>query len=611
MKKLIISITLFFIAGAICLGQRTRTLDSLSNLLKTTLNDSARAGILRDIGVLYVNQGSYPLGIEFVLKSKKIFESIHNDYGVFRCDNQLAVSYSFMGEFENALYILLTTKKGIEDGRIYDNLGMVYMNKNDLPHALSYLQMALEFYQTKSINKKPIARLLNDIGTIKEMQGETKNAIDYYRNSLEIAEQEKDEQAIAGAYCSLSDVYYKLKLYPIALDYANKNLELAREIGDLIYMRDIEQILASIHASLDNPAEALKHYRQYVLIKDSLVNKEAISQLVRLEENLKYEKTKEVAKIEQEKLDAVQKEKFSSQKRQINIFIGAFAIVLCLSIFLFLIFKKTKKQKIEIEKQKSLIEESRKEVMDNIQYAKRIQDAVTTNPSFIKELIPSSFIYNAPRDVVSGDFLFSEKVGEEIIIAVADCTSHSVSGAFLTILNHNLLGDAIVNGNYSPSDILNYVNTAISKKFHQTEEYNTKKDSDIVKDGMDLIIIKLNLNTMVYEFSGAYNPLLIVRKKELIEVRADKLQLGQTKEKYKNNDGKLEIGDMLFLSSDGYADQFSSNGKKFMKKKMKELLVSISEKPIEEQKSILEQTHLDWKDGFEQTDDILVMGIKI
>ena len=646
MKHLITFLLLSF-AGTINAENRQHLIDSLQSRLKTTLNDTTRANILNDISGYLIDMGKYEEAMTYAIQGKTLSERVNFKTGIssafrkmagiqlqqgeypkslenflhssrignaneqFFANRGIGTVYYYQHDYNSALkYFFKCYNYNKNDGYTCSFIGNVYLDKKDYNSALDYYNKSLQSY-TELENENGISAMMNSIGTIYEYENKNDSALVWYFKSLKIKQKVGDYQGVCDALGGIGDVYFKQKKYSASIKNQLECLELSKKIGYLISIKLTEQRLSEIYEQLGDKGKSFDHYKQYIIMRDSMFNEENTKNMVRTEMNFQFQKKEELAKYEQDKKDAIKKEELKNQRIQLNIFIGGFAIVLLFSVFLFRSFKKTQRQRNIIREQKKILEHSKKELTDNIQYSKRIQDAVMTPISQIQKIIPNSFVLNMARDTVSGDFLFMEKYKDEIIIAVADCTNHSVSGAMMSILCNNLLGEAIVNGNHIPSDILNYINTSISKKFHQTEYDNSKEEMDIVKDGMDVIIIKLDLINMKYQYAGAYNPLLLIRENQVIEIKADKLQLGQTKEKYKNNEGELQKDDVLYMSSDGYADQFSSSGKKFMKKKFKELLVSINQKHTSDQKSILEQTICQWKNGYEQTDDILVMGIKI
>ena len=640
MKHLIIILTILSFTGTIQGENRQHLIDSLESCLKTPLKDTTRANILNDISGYLIDMGRYDEAMNYALQGKTLAEKLKFKTGIssafrkvggiylqqgdyarslenflqsvkignaneqFYANRGIGTVYYYQGDYHSALeYFFKSYNYKKNDAYTCSFIGNVYLDKSDYKLAFDYYNKSLQYY-TELGDENGISAMMNSIGTIYEYENKNDSALVWYFKSLKIKEKVGDYQGISDALGGIGDIYFKQKRYSESIQKQIQCLELSKNIRYLISIKLTEKKISEIYEHLGDKGKSFDHYKEYIIMRDSMFNEENTKKMVRTEMNFQFQKKEELAKSEQDKKDIIKQEELKHQRTQRNIFIVVSGIVLCFSIFLFLIFKKT-------QRQKHIITEHRKEIMDNIHYAKRIQDAVMTPLSIIQELLPNSFVLNMARDTVSGDFLFLEQYRDEIIVAVADCTNHSVSGAMMSILCNNLLSEAITNGNHTPSDILNYVNISISKKFHQTETDNAKKELDIVKDGMDVAIVKIDLVSMKYQYAGAYNPLLIVRDNQIVEIKADKLQLGQTKMQYKNNEGELQKNDMLYMSSDGYADQFSSSGKKFMKKKFKELLASINQKSTNEQKSILEQTIYEWKNGYEQTDDILVMGIKI
>ncbi len=243
-----------------------------------------------------------------------------------------------------------------------------------------------------------------------------------------------------------------------------------------------------------------------------------------------------------------------------------------------------------------------RDITDSITYAKRIQFAI------LPPDIPydSTFILFRPKDIVSGDFYWMNSVGGKEFIAAVDCTGHGVPGAFMSFIGYTSLNKIIIEqGVHTPSEILNRLNHEVATTLHQ-------KGESIVNDGMDIALISYSPDTGKIEYAGAFNPLIIVRNHELIEIKADRFAIGRSTGKDKaftNHEVRIEKGDSLYLYSDGYADQFGGpEGKKFKTASLKELLVNISSFDADSQLKILETTFEDWKAGQEQIDDVLVVG---
>lgn len=263
-----------------------------------------------------------------------------------------------------------------------------------------------------------------------------------------------------------------------------------------------------------------------------------------------------------------------------------------------------------VEKNKEL-DEINKDITASIRYAKRIQDAILPPDDFVKKHLPNTFILFKPKDIVSGDFYWMENAKDSVIFAAVDCTGHGVPGAFMSIVGHNLLDRVVGEQKVSqPAKILDELNKSISDTLRQTDlEDNT------VRDGMDIALCSFNKKKGIVEYAGAYNPLWIIRNNELIEIKANKFPIGNSKSgennKFTNHEISLEKGDTLYIFSDGYSDQFGGpGGKKFKSSALKNLLLNSQHLSMQEQRELLNTTIENWRGQHEQVDDILVIGTR-
>ncbi len=246
-----------------------------------------------------------------------------------------------------------------------------------------------------------------------------------------------------------------------------------------------------------------------------------------------------------------------------------------------------------------------KDITDSILYASRIQNALLPP----KLPFDNSFVLFLPKDIVSGDFFWFTINGDKEWLAAVDCTGHGVPGAFMSIIGHNLL-NKIVNelGIVKPSEILNHLNTEISNTLHQ---YHHDEE---IHDGMDISLISYDNVTHIIEYSGAFNPLWIIRKNEIIETKANRYAIGIApglEKDFVNNVIPLQTGDTLYLFTDGYADQFGGTaGKKLKLSYFREVILSVQGITMEKQKKELEAFFNTWKGNNVQVDDILVIGRK-
>ncbi|MDF1548874.1 MAG: two-component regulator propeller domain-containing protein [Bacteroidales bacterium] len=271
---------------------------------------------------------------------------------------------------------------------------------------------------------------------------------------------------------------------------------------------------------------------------------------------------------------------------------------------------EVQKRTAEIERQRDEIEEKNKNITDSILYASRIQTAVLPPTEFLNATLPEHFILFKPRDIVSGDYYWMTQKGDEIVIAVADCTGHGVPGAFMSMLGVAFLNEIVNRAEkLVASNILNGLRDNVKNSLRQTG----KKDE--AKDGMDIALCVLNQSKKCLQYAGAYNPLYLMRNEELQQFKADRMPIGiyyKEKQSFTNNIVGLQDNDVIYLFSDGYIDQFGGdNGKKFLRKQFKDLIIEIHKKPLIEQKEILDKTLEEWMGEYEQVDDILIMGFKI
>ncbi len=246
-----------------------------------------------------------------------------------------------------------------------------------------------------------------------------------------------------------------------------------------------------------------------------------------------------------------------------------------------------------------------KEINDSYNNAKRIQDSILPSETYIRDIFPDSFILYLPRDILSGDFYWIEEVNETIIFAVADCTGHGIPGALLTVLCHNALNKVLKEyGLLNPGHILDKTLEILSG--------DLQKSGNNIADGMDIAVCTLSGNHLQY--SGANNPMWIIHNGVLTEYKATKQAIGfvEMPNPFLTEELFLTTGDIIYILTDGYSDQFGGiENKKYKTIRLRKLLSSIYHEPIIEQKIILEREFIEWKGSNDQTDDVCIMGVKI
>jgi serine phosphatase RsbU (regulator of sigma subunit) len=278
------------------------------------------------------------------------------------------------------------------------------------------------------------------------------------------------------------------------------------------------------------------------------------------------------------------------------------------------VYSENLEQKVA-ERTSEVVEKNQKlkiaydEIRDSINYAKRIQEAISPPYAILSKIIPQSFILSKSKDIVSGDFHWFAQKGDETIIAAVDCTGHGVPGALMTVIGNSLLNQIVnIGGVLSPGEILNQLDQKVLSTFRHEGDYHE------TNDGMDISICSYNIKTRELKFAGAKRPLYFIREGTMQEIKGDPFPIGSFQyeftKKFTEHTIPLKEGDTFYLFSDGYQDQFGIKGRKFMKRRFRELLLELQPKPMEEVRFLLEENIDLWRGSAEQTDDILVIGLR-
>lgn len=302
----------------------------------------------------------------------------------------------------------------------------------------------------------------------------------------------------------------------------------------------------------------------------------------------------------------------------INYTIVAFvaAALIYLAILQFWVLVRTRKHLREmkaayneIDVQRVELQLRNKDLTDSLNYARRIQEALLPAEHHIKKIFQNYFIYYRPKHIVSGDFYWISERDSKYFIVAADCTGHGVPGALMSMIGLELLQKIINEMKVNVSDqILLTLNDELEAAFYKEEDGRA-----LIQDGIEMSICVIDRDTMEMEFSGAFLPVYIVRDDKLIEIKGDKINVGQSfNDVTFNRSGyRLQKGDILYLFSDGYADQFGGpDNKKFMYRRLRHILLTISKYPLSDQHRILDETITSWMGDSDQIDDMMILGVR-
>lgn len=585
--------------------------------IKEKLNDKQGiADSYNNLGVVYIYMGDYKSALEYSFRALKIREEINDRLGISTSCLNIGVIFLEEGKYEASLLyqdkaLKIKMERGDKEGEalIYNNMADIYIAQKKYQEAQVYnlksLKIAEEIGDKRNINFSSI-----NIGTNYMKQQKPNLALPYFLRGLEGSFELNDKVNVASASNALGKCYEELRNDAKALPYYNQALNVAKEINYKIGIRDAYNGLASLNEKLRNYEIALSYHKLFIDEKDAMLNEESLKQAAEL--NTRYETEKKEKEIVILTKDKQLKDKSLKEQRLVRIgLIIGLGLFLALSFLLLNRYLLKRKANLALEKQKAEIHQKNILITDSIDYAKTIQEAILPDDEKLSELFPEHFILYKPKAIVSGDFYWVGKKEDKFICAVADCTGHGVPGAFMSLLGHNILENVIQRGTaVDPGDILTALNEDIVTRFSKSKKRQT------VEHGMDIALICIDQKIQKLEYAGAKNSLYIIRNKELIEIKADKISTGVVGEghsqvHYLNNTVSLKKNDMLYMFSDGFPDQKGGpNKKKFFYQPFRDLLISIHELPPAEQKQKLDNTIIEWIGGGEQMDDILIMGIR-
>jgi tetratricopeptide (TPR) repeat protein/serine phosphatase RsbU (regulator of sigma subunit) len=601
-------------------------------------NKKVSAVILENIGQVYENTYQYEKAVKFYEQSLEISKDLDEKEDEALMYDKIASIYieqndldKAMESYQKSLEIDKELNREENVAATLNNMGSIYYDLGNYDNAKQYYEQSLDV--TRKIgDQKQISIALNNIGNINYDWNKYRKAIDFYKQSIEIKQGIDYKKGIAASLHNIGNAYKGLKEYNQAIEYYMQSNALADEINYPEVMARNDRAFSEVYSLLNDYKKAYEYQKLFADLKHTIqddknqifegISKEkeedqrvliaALRRQIQKQKLLaEYESIRRQKELEIKNLE-LENEK-EKTKRQRLIIMAGLAGLLVLVVFIVLIYRQyiqKKKANIELVAKNRVISYQKQQITDSIRYASRIQKAVLPPEEYITGILPQHFILNIPRDIVSGDYYWTTQRANESIIAVADCTGHGVPGAFMSMLGIAFLNE-IVNKSVSAKshEILGQLRHNIMSSLHQTGR------EDETKDGMDIALIIVNLKSKMLQYSGAHNPLFLIRDKKLREVKADKMPIGisvRYDKPFSNHKIQLQEDDMLYIFSDGYLDQFGGDQKKkFGYRRFRELLLEIHLKELQEQKELLVKAFNSWKGKYDQIDDILVMGIRV
>ena len=580
-----------------------------------------------NIGGIYFDQGDYKKALDNYFKSLTFSEEMKDTALMVTTQLNIGNVYNDQGKNRNALKSYLKTiamAKDINQTNViadgYRNIGTLYNEFKKPDSALFYFKKSLKTYQTiKDTRGEMVLYNLYGLTQLKliakdTIHGYTYNAnkaLEYFDKSLNLNNSgiEDIEEKIIS-YQGIGRALTVKKQYTNALKYLNNAKKLCKDIKSIANLKEVYQDLSKTYAQTGNFKKAYESHVLYKNLDDTLKNDANVELLTQMSMQHEFDKQQKEQEFQQ-----AQRELEYQQKQKRDRLIRMFIIIVLMIVSGFSIqvlrsYQRKKKDNVMLAKQKEEIEKQKEEITDSIKYAKRIQTAILPSKEFANKILPEHFILFRPRDIVSGDYYWMNKIDNKVIIAAADCTGHGVPGAFMSMLGVSFLNEIVNQNNQcEPHLILNQLRAQVKQTLGQTG-----KEGE-AKDGMDIALCVIDFDAMKLWYAGAYNPLYLYRNGELLETKADKMPIGiyiREKESFTCNEVDLQKGDTFYIFSDGYADQFGGlNGNKYKSKPFKTFLANIQPMSMAQQREALDKNIDEWRGDIEQIDDIIVLGVRI
>jgi len=562
------------------------------------------------LGAIKYRRGDFRDALAHFLNSVKIFEELNSKANAISPLNNISIIYLEQKNYKKALEESRKCSRFCIELNNMSILASTYQNQGNIFNSLK-MKDSVIYYYNKSIelgekvkNHPLVAHALNNLGAYYNENKEYKKGIDYLLRALKTRKEIDDKHGIAETLMHLGNAYILSKDFKKAEDCLTQAELSMKELG---IPRELSQAYSVQSLLFEEKGQfklALDKYKLFKQLNDSVFNSSSAEHIT--EVTAKYDsdkKDKEIKLLNKEK--ALQEIEAKAKSFQRNASLGGLVLVMIFAIFVFRGYKQKQKINKVIEEQKLQVEEKNKNITDSINYAKRIQDVILPAGNLLGEFFPEHFILFKPKDIVSGDFYWSTTKDDHFFLAVCDSTGHGVPGAFMSLLNIGFLSEAINEKNmFDPGTIFNYVRERLISTISKEGQ----------KDGFDGVLLCLDRRTGRITYASSNNTPILISEGSITELKKDKMPVGQgeKKDSFVTHEFQQKKGDYLYLSTDGYADQFGgTKGKKFMYKKLHQLLLEISKEPLSIQKELLGNNLETWRGRLEQVDDVCVIGIKI
>lgn len=537
---------------------------------------------------------------EAIKNEKRLAENYVNLGSIYNyiSESKIALSYYF-----KAITILKKNKDYYALSILYNNIGNIYLEQKQLVNAHYNLQKALQV-SLQTGDSLSLARVYHNLGNCKLTSQQPDSALGFYKKSLTYLNKFDEGFGHLYNYSQIANVYLQQKNTKEAEPYLAKALTIAKKAGSYDDESLLYKLLADNYRLKGDYKKAFEYVEKYLNLSDTLKSESVKDELIKLQYETDLKNQQKEQDLVRENQEAISKAKLESKNKSLYLSFAALGFAIIMGLVILNGYRQKQKANTIISKQKEEVEIKNSEILASINYAKRIQYALLAHKEFMDQYLPANFIYFDPKDIVSGDFYWAARRGTKTYLAVCDSTGHGVPGAFMCLLNIGFLSEAInEKGIEEPNKIFDHVRSRLVESISKEGQ----------KDGFDGILICLDEKLKEIYYAAANNAPVLVSNGTITELEKDKMPvgIGERKDAFKLHHVNPKAGDILYLYTDGYADQFGGpKGKKYKYKQLNELLLNLSNLEMETQRHELAADFKQWKGNLEQVDDVCVIGIK-
>ncbi len=601
------------------LGEYVKALEYAREAKDIYQQQVAAPGMLSKVLILicdtYHGIGANDQAIPECLEALRLYEEAENLSGKAEVLNAMGSIYLDLSYFDKAKSFFLEALQIARDNNnptaiatSLSTIGDMYLKESKAEDAQVYLNDALTI-ELQIGNLRRLSWLYLKLGQTMLLQSNWAQATTHLEKAYSYAADVGNLGLQADALVELGKAYAGTGQTDTAIEYLKQSLNLARRSNTRPVLLNCYRNLAKIYDQIGDIENAFVYFNFYMRENEAINTREAGRRIAEAEALYELDKKQKQIELQQKQIEITNLQEASSRTLSYSLMTGLTFIGI-IAVVLYSRYRLKTKANEQLQRQEEATALVNVQLTDSIRYARRIQLSLLPDTKDLRDSFPESFVFYKAKDIVSGDFYWYSKVNGKSLIATVDCTGHGVPGAFMTVLANTLLNQIVLEREITePREIITLLDQKVQQNLRQDGVDNQ------TFDGMDIALCSIDQTRKELKFTGAKLPLYCTKDNQLVEIKGDRYPVGssQFREKYFTSHSiNYEPGMLIYLSSDGFQDQFGgSKDRKFMKARFRELLQSVSTQPVQAQQAELQQAFDTWRGSNELTDDVLVIGIKL